>query len=134
MRKLITKYLSIFVLSLIFIVNFTPQALAQFPFFNLPTSSVVDFPETPEWDLNKARPCGKYWCSDVYLFGNSEIMEEQLTLALPRESEKTSAEIAIDVEQRAKFVQNILKEFFEILFNLTPLNFQTKDNPSVFGF
>ncbi|AUC60654.1 small conductance mechanosensitive channel [Cyanobacterium sp. HL-69] len=134
MRKLITKYLSIFVLSLIFIVNFTPQALAQFPFFNLPTSSVVDFPETPEWDLNKARPCGKYWCSDVYLFGNSEIMEEQLTLALPRESEKTSAEIAIDVEQRAKFVQNIFEGIFRNIIQSNSFEFSDERQSLSFWF
>lgn len=123
MRKLITKYLSIFILSLIFIINFTPQAFAQLPFLNLPTSSVVDFPETPEWDLNKARPCGRYWCSDVYLFGNSEIMEKQLTLALPREAEKTSAEIAIEVEQRAKLVQNLFEGIFQSIINSESFEF-----------
>ncbi|MGY6530540.1 MAG: mechanosensitive ion channel family protein [Cyanobacterium sp.] len=134
MRKLITKYLSIFTLSLIFIVNFTPQVLAQFPFFHLPTSSVVDFPETPDWDLNKARPCGKYWCSDVYLFGNSEIMQEQLTLALPREAEKTSAEIAIDVEQRAKFVQNIFEGIFQSIIRSESFEFLEERQPLSFWF
>ena len=95
---------------------------------------MVDFPETPEWDLNKARPCGKYWCSDVYLFGNSEIMEEQLTLALPRESEKTSAEIAIDVEQRAKFVQNIFEGIFRNIIQSNSFEFSDERQSLSFWF
>ncbi len=129
MGKLIAKYLSIFTLSLIFVVNFTPQVMAQLPFFNLPTSSVVDFPETPNWDLNKAYPCGKYWCSNVFFFGNSEIMKEELTIALPREVEKTSAEIAIDVEQRAKLVQNIFEDIFQSIISSPAFEYQEERKP-----
>lgn len=140
MHKLITKYLSIFTLSLILVVNFTPQVMAQLPFFALPTSSVVDFPETPNWDLNKAYPCGKHWCSNVYFFGNSEFMDKELTVALPREVEKTSPEIAIDVEQRAKLIQSIFEDIlrsvtqspsFEFMEETKPLSYwrRTREKP-----
>ncbi|MBF2056446.1 MAG: mechanosensitive ion channel family protein [Cyanobacterium sp. T60_A2020_053] len=132
MNKIIIKYLTILTLTFLLVVNFTPQARAQLPFFNLPTSSVVDFPETPNWDLNKAEPCGKYWCSNVYFFGNADIMEEELTVALPRETEKTSAEIAIDVEQRAKFVQNIFEGIFQNITQSDSFEFITERKPLKF--
>lgn len=132
MNKIIIKYLTILTLTLLLVVNFTPQARAQLPFFNLPTSSVVDFPETPNWDLNKAETCGKYWCSNVYFFGNADIMEEELTLALARETEKSSAEIAIDVEQRAKFVQNIFEGIFQNITQSDSFEFITERKPLKF--
>lgn len=132
MNKIIIKYLTILTLTLVLVVKFTPQARAQLPFFNLPTSSVVDFPETPNWDLNKAETCGKYWCSNVYFFGNADIMEEELTLALARETEKSSAEIAIDVEQRAKFVQNIFEGIFQNITQSDSFEFITERKPLKF--
>jgi small conductance mechanosensitive channel len=105
MIRFIHKYLLTTLLSITFILTFTPHLSAQIAFFSSPENN--DLPTTPSWDLNKAYPCGKYWCSNVFLFGNSQFFQEELTLALPRQADKTTQEVAIDLEQRAKFVQNI---------------------------
>lgn len=65
MIKKIYKYSLIIILSFIFCVGFSPQALSQIPFmpsFNTNTG----LPETPAWDLNRARACGRSLCSDVF--------------------------------------------------------------------
>ncbi len=70
-------------------------------------------PETPAWDLNKAKSCGKYWCSSVNLSGNKLFYQNTITVALPRNLDKSPQETIIDVEQRAKFVQNIFQDILE---------------------
>ena len=90
-----------------------PFVNAQIPFVTqLEKTDDNSFPETPAWDLNKAYACGKYWCSDIYFYGNKLFDRDSITVALPRSLDKKSQEIALDIEQRAKFIQNIFQQIF----------------------
>jgi small conductance mechanosensitive channel len=106
----IQKFLLIAIITLTIVISWTPKTLAQFSLFSNPNDT--DIPETPSWDLNKAVPCGKYWCSHVHLYGDGKIFRGELVLGNARDPEKSAPEIAFDLEQRAKFIQNIFQGIF----------------------
>ena len=114
MLKKFARYLIILLATIMITIGFAPHSSAQFSF--LPNVNNIDdssLPETPVWDLNKAKPCGKYWCSNVYFYGIKIFAPETITVALPRDLNKTLSEIALDVEQRAKFIQKIFQQIFD---------------------
>ena len=114
MLKKITRYLVIILLTTIIItIGFSPQSSAQLSLLTNIRNVDYTLPETPAWDLNKAQPCGKYWCSNVHFYNNKIFDSDTITVALPRDLSKTSPEVAIDVEQRAKFIQRIFQEILE---------------------
>lgn len=62
-----------------------PRSLGQLPLF--PTPSDRQPTESPHWDLNKAYTCGKFWCSDVYIYDDytengRSILTPELTLTV----------------------------------------------------
>lgn len=128
--KNIRKYFVLSILTVSLIIGFSPNLSAQIPFFTSVNSTVENgFPVTPSWDLNKAYPCSKYWCSKVFLVGNNEFLEEELVIALPRDNKKLADEISLDIEQRARFVQNIYKEIINNISQSNSLNFSTESHP-----
>jgi len=125
MLNKIYKYSLIFVLTFIFCVGFSPQILAQLPFFPRVNSVETVLPETPAWDLNKARACGRALCSDVFFYGNrtirlrnnlfSPLRRDIITIASPRTIERSLQDVAFEVEQRARSVQNVFLQIFETM-------------------
>ena len=113
MLKKITRYLIILLTSILITTTFSLQSSAQLSLFPNIVNLDNTLPETPAWDLNKAQPCGKYWCSDIYFYGNQIFEPDIITVALPRDSTKTPQEVAIDVEARAKFIQKIFQQILD---------------------
>ena len=116
-----SRFILIALLSFTLTLTWTPASLGQFPFSS--PSSTQGIPQSPPWDPNKAKPCGKFWCSEVNVFGNNKI-KGGLTLGAfirnPDKPEKSPQETAFDLEQRAKLVQNIFEEMFRDLVKANP--------------
>ena len=106
-------FIFVALLSFILTLTWSPASLGQFPFFN--PSSTEGIPQLPRWDPNKAQQCGKFWCSEVNVYGNNKLSGE-LTLGAflrnPDKPEKSPQETAFDLEQRAKLVQVIFEDIF----------------------
>jgi small conductance mechanosensitive channel len=117
----IKRLILITLITISLIIIYVPKTNAQFSLFSRPSSS--DIPETPSWDLNKARRCGKYWCSNVHIYGDGKISRGELILANAGEDKQTSAEIAFDVEQRAKLIQTIFYDIFTSIIK-SQVNYQ----------
>ncbi len=119
--KKASRFILITLLSCTLTLTWTPASLGQFPFLN--PSSDQGIPQSPRWDPNKARQCGKFWCSEVNVYGNNKIKGE-LTLGAfirnPDKPEKSPQETAFDLEQRAKLVQNIFEAIFRDLVKANP--------------
>ncbi|MGK7932070.1 MAG: mechanosensitive ion channel family protein [Microcystaceae cyanobacterium] len=118
-------------LSLILNLSWTPQLLSQIPFF--PTASAESSTlSTNHWDLNKAYNCGRYWCSDVYIFDGereaSVLLTPELTLAITPNAEQPTLETKQLIEERAKVVERIFNKIIDdISKRQTKL---TPDSPS----
>jgi len=103
----IARFLGIALLALCLTFAWESDAIAQFSL--LPAASDAENPETPWWDLNRAKICGSYWCSHVYLSGNPLKPDGDLTLGTARNLERDDHEIAVNLERRAQ----LLEESFE---------------------
>ena len=117
-KKLKLIFIAIFTLNLT--LTWTPSSLAQLDLFTTPTS---DQPaQSLPWDLNKAYTCGKFWCSDVYIYsgdpnirpglGKKAVLTPELTLTAFKDIDSSRDEIRQKVEQRAKLVTQIFKQIF----------------------
>lgn len=136
MLKKIYRYGLITLLSFLLCVGFSPQGLAQIPF--LPNLNTVEntLPETPAWDLNKARTCGRAFCSDVYFYGNRNIRinnpifhyisKDIITVAVARTIGVTLQETAFEVEQRARVIQINFRQIFDSMETSSYLGQQPK--------
>jgi small conductance mechanosensitive channel len=130
-QKLI-RYFLLLLTTLVMTLNLSHLSLAQLPFQSyIPNPNLESsLPETPAWDLKKAKPCGKYWCSSINFSGNRIFSQDFITIALSRNLNKPSQEVIFDVEERAKFVQNIFQEILDKiqksnqLGNVEPQNWQ----------
>ncbi len=118
------KLILIILITISLVIIYIPKTNAQFSLFS--RSSNNDIPETPVWDLNKARRCGKYWCSQVYFDGNVPVTTGELILANAGDSKQSSAEIAFDVEQRAKLIQTIFHDIFTSIIK-SQVNYQVTE-------
>lgn len=120
MRLIKGKFISYsltFLCSLTLILSFSPFVKAQIPFI-FPQDAINELPQTPAWDLNRAEPCGRFLCSRVFFFGDGDLLGERIILAVPRDRTKTTREVALEVEQRARFIQNV---FIGVFNNLRPV-------------
>ena len=69
--KAISKYIVIAIFSLTLTLTLTPQSFGQIPWIT--NSSNNQSNQSLPWALNKAYPCGRFWCSDVYVSTDSII-------------------------------------------------------------
>ncbi len=114
--KAISKYMVIAIFSLTFTLTLTPQSFGQIPWIT--DSSNNQYNQSLPWDLNKAYPCGRFWCSDVYIYDfnfkiNNDLLTPELTLTELKESNQSEVEVAKKVEQRAELVQRVFHQIFE---------------------
>ncbi len=114
------KYLVIAILSLILALTFTTKSFGQIPLFISPSNN--QYNQSPPWDLNKAYLCGKFWCSDVYIYdfdpkikNQKAILTPELTVTALKQSHQSKVEVAQEVEQRAELVQRVFQQIFEAI-------------------
>jgi small conductance mechanosensitive channel len=119
------KYIVIAILSLTLTLTFTTKSFGQIPL--LTSLSNNQYNQSPPWDLNKAYPCGKFWCSDVYIYDfdskiKNAILIPELRITELKESNQSEVEVAEKVEQRAELVQRVFRQIFEdiISWKTTP--------------
>jgi small conductance mechanosensitive channel len=112
----IIKYSLIFLLSCIFSIGFSPKVTASIPFLPASSGPTAQLPETPFWDVNKARNCGRFLCSNVFFYADTLQNEEVITLAVARDG-RPIREVSLEVEQRAKLVQYIFQQIFQNISN-----------------
>ncbi|WP_017292594.1 mechanosensitive ion channel family protein [Geminocystis herdmanii] len=112
MIRKISQYCLIFLVSLLFCVGFSPQVLAVLPFLPNLESPTTQLPETPTWDLNRARNCGRFVCSDVFFHGNRRWYKDLITLASARDN-RPIRDVSFEIEQRARLVQYVFRQIFE---------------------
>lgn len=112
----------IFLGSLTLMMSFSPFVDAQIPFL-FSEDAINELPQTPAWDLNRAIPCGRFLCSPVFFFGDGDLLGDRIILAIPRDRTKTTREVALEVEQRARFIQNV---FIGVFNHLRPI---VRNNP-----
>lgn len=120
MRLIRSKFISFFLtflLSLTLILNLSSPLHAQIPLVS-PEEVINQLPQTPAWDLNRAETCGRFLCSRVFFFGDGDLFGDRIILAIPRDRTRNLREVALEVEQRAKFVQNIFIGIFQQLQNV----------------
>ncbi len=114
--RLIRFVLILFVTALVTIA--TPMiATAQIP-FAVGGGSGETLGNTPWWDVNKARRCGRLWCSDVYLRGS---LFRRITIARFPDEEETAKKNAIAIEDRAQEVESVFNEVYGQLVRLEPV-------------
>jgi small conductance mechanosensitive channel len=111
------KYIVIAILSLTLTLTFTTKSFGQIPL--LTSLSNNQYNQSPPWDLNKAYPCGKFWCSDVYIYDfdskiKNAILIPELRITELKESNQSEVEVAEKVEQRAELVQRVFRQIFEV--------------------
>ena len=114
--KRTTKFIVLAILTLTLILSWTPKSVGQIPLFTTPTNNQPT--QSPPWDLNKAYTCGKFWCSNVYIYDEpskieTSLLTPELTLTVLRDRDQSSLEAAEEVEQRAKLVQRVFERIFE---------------------
>ncbi len=110
------KYIVIAIVSLTLTLTFTTKSFGQIPWVTAPSNNQNN--SSPPWDLNKAYPCGKFWCSDIYIYDfkskvKNAILTPELTVTALKESNQSEAEVAQKVEQRAELVQRIFQQILE---------------------
>ena len=106
-KQKIISYLLVFLFTLFVVL----PVKAQIPFFPAP-ETLDAFPETPTWYLNKAETCGRFLCSSVFFFSDLDFRRERIIVALPRDITKSTREVALEVEQRARFIQTVFRGIF----------------------
>jgi small conductance mechanosensitive channel len=138
--KKVSYFILITILSFTLTLTIVPAGFGQIPFSI--SSSSEEIPRLPQWDPNRARQCGKFWCSDIFLYGNKRLLaldQLELTLATlipnpekleefrgkftlgayirnPEKPEQSPQETAFNLEQRVKLVQDVFKDiFFDII-------------------
>lgn len=113
------RFVSIFSLAVLLILTIQPWAIAQLPFLTQQPITPHEH-NTPWWDLNKAQPCGRYWCSEVHLY-STKVLKGELMLAARTDLQSDRPDEAIiEVEQRAKLVQSSINRGINTITN----NFQ----------
>ncbi|MDJ0716071.1 MAG: mechanosensitive ion channel family protein [Prochloraceae cyanobacterium] len=114
-RRGIRFFLIGFISTILTTTLVTPTA-AQIWF---PPSSTSQTYTTPWWDLYKAKPCGKYWCSRVYLNTGKSWSKpfEKLTVANQPDPKLPSTEVALNIEERARVVQRTLSQIVQATTN-----------------
>lgn len=100
-----TRFTCIFFCIFLWVITVQPLAIAQLPL--IPEEPVTTHQNnTPWWDLNKAKPCGQYWCSEVHLY-STKITKAELKLAVQSDLDSDIPDHPIiQVERRAKLVQS----------------------------
>ena len=74
-------------------------------------SATASLPRKHWWDLDRARRCGRRWCSDVATpFMVSTTGLEKMTLAVEASPENPGQDLAAEVENRSTLVATSLKE------------------------
>jgi small conductance mechanosensitive channel len=101
-----------------------PPATAQIVFSPGGTSDGQSTSNTPWWDTNKARRCGRLWCSDVFLRGSSQVT---FTVGLIPNPEESSQAAAQAIENRAKQVESIFNSIYSRLISLNTVEIPEKD-------
>ncbi|MGH7999725.1 MAG: hypothetical protein ACREPR_09930, partial [Brasilonema sp.] len=92
-------------LTLILTTTWIPTAIGQISLFSEQNDNKVY--QTPWWDLNKARPCGRLVCSHVYLPGT-----DNFTVASEIGTDRDEAMSALAVEKRAKLIEETVSSIF----------------------
>ena len=108
-----TRFSLIALLTFTLTLTWMPVTVGQIPFLSKPSNNTIT--ETPGWDLNKAEPCGKFWCSNVYFYRTSttSALSADLTLAVLPTENQTVPEVIQAVEERAELVQRIVNNIFK---------------------
>ncbi|TVQ42453.1 MAG: mechanosensitive ion channel family protein [Gloeocapsa sp. DLM2.Bin57] len=68
----------------------------------------------PWWSLNRSFVCGRFWCSNIYIY-NVNNFSPELTLAVPFTRDESTLQAQLEVESRSQLVQ---KTFSQVLSNL----------------
>lgn len=118
-KRLILLGLLAFILAVII-----PPATAQITFSSGGNDGNQNASSTPWWDSNKARRCGRLWCSDVFLRGSSQVT---FTVGLIPSPEESSSAAAQAIENRAKQVESIFNSIYSRLISLNTVEIPEKD-------
>ncbi len=110
------KFIAIATLTLTLTLSWIPNSLGQMSLFTTPNNNQQT--TSPPWDLNKAYTCGKFLCSNVYIYDDSthietSLLTPELRLTASKNLDQSSAEVAQEVEQRAKLVQAVFENIFK---------------------
>ncbi|ACB51734.1 hypothetical protein cce_2385 [Crocosphaera subtropica ATCC 51142] len=102
------KFIIILCFSFLLTLTFMKPSLGQISLFSPSTNPQGT--QTAPWDLNKAYTCGRFWCSDVYIYDDSKqvrktLLIPELTLAALQRIDQNNLETIQALEQRAKLVQ-----------------------------
>ena len=119
-QKKIIKLIIIFSLSITLTLTGISSTSAQIPWFTPPPDPQPT--RAAPWDLNKAYTCGRFWCSDVYIYDDSRriqttLLTPELTLASLKELDQTNIEAAQALEQRAKLVQQVFDKIIRSIIH-----------------
>lgn len=110
------RFLFITLISLILTLNLISPVWGQLPLLTPPAQNQVS--ETPRWDLNKAYPCGRFWCSQIYTYNGTqlsptEIYTPEYILAAQQEPDQSVIDVINEVESRAKLIKRTFWDTFK---------------------
>ena len=119
------KFILVLLITLMVVVT-APTVSAQLPLLTGGggAATAETGKSTPWWDINKARRCGRLWCSDVYLRGS---FFKTLTIGYSPKPEESPQAAAAAVEFRAQQVESI---FNSVYFQLIQLDAKQLSNRS----
>lgn len=100
------KFILIVLLAFILTTTRIPSTVGQIPL--LTTQTENKSVQTPWWDANKAWRCGQLVCSKAYLYEG-----DALTVALSAGIAQDEAVSALEVEKRAKLIEETVSSIFQ---------------------
>lgn len=104
------KFTAIIILSLILTIIWPTKSSGQIPLFTTPTKNEPTEQAFP-WDLTKAYACGKFWCSNIYIYSDytkldmQSILKQELILTASKGLNQANVQAAQKVEERARLVR-----------------------------
>ncbi len=127
-----TKFIVIAIFSLTLTLSWIPNSFGQIPLFSTPSNNQQT--QSLPWALNQAYPCGKFWCSDIYIYDfdittKTSVLTPQLSILTPeltvtalKEPNQSKAEVIEKVEERAELVQRVFQQIFAdiLIWKTTP--------------
>ncbi len=118
-----TKFIVLAILSLTLTLSWIPNSFGQIPGVSIPIKNRQT--QSLPWALNQAYPCGKFWCSDIYIYDFDittktsvhtphylSRLTPELTVTALQEPNQSKAEVGEKVEQRAELVQRVFQQIF----------------------
>ena len=106
------KFIVIALLSLTLSLSWSSKSLGQIPLLLDGGNEQSIQSRYSPWNLNQAYPCGKFLCSNIYLFDANvnQGFNPELTLSISKKLDESNVDVVNALETRSQLVQRVFKK------------------------